>query len=122
MPILDKNDFKVESKGHYILRKAIEKGQQVVQYVEDHKETIAIMTPIVIGAIGVGRGLTRGITRHRHLMAERELKDLRVYDRRLGAYLKLRKPLKNSDWKKITPRVNKGERLVDVLQSMDMLK
>lgn len=122
MPILDKNDFHVESKMHYFMRKALEKGQQVVQYVEEHKEVIIIATPIILGGIGIAKKLAGGVTKMGALHAERDLKDFRVYDRRLGAYLRLRKPLNNGDWKKITPRMKNGERLVDILQSMDMLK
>ena len=52
MPILDTTKFKVESKWHCFKRKAAEKGRAFVQYVGDHKEAIALITPAVVGIIG----------------------------------------------------------------------
>lgn len=122
MPILDKNDFKVESKFHYYMRKGVEKGKQVIEYMEDHKEATAIALTLVLGGIAAVKKLTGGATKMAAIHAERDLKDLRVYDRRLGAYLHLRRPLKNGDWKTINTRIKNGERLADILQKMDMLK
>lgn len=122
MAVFDFDKVKVESTLHYYWRKTCEKGKQVLYFVEDHKEGIALATPVLLGIAGIGSKLIRGISRHRNLAAEKDLKDLHVYDRRIGAYLRLRRPLTNKDWTKITPRMKKGERLADILQSMDMLK
>ena len=122
MPTLDPSKFVVESKAHELWRKTKEKGKQALEYVEQHKETIAMVTPVVLGAFGIGKKILGGAVRQHNLREERELKDYRVYDRRLGAYLRLRRPLKNSDWKKIELRLERGERLVDVLRKLDMLK
>lgn len=122
MPVLDTNDIHVESKWHYFVRKGVEKGKQVLEYMEEHKEVVAIATTLVVGALSVGKKLAGGVAKMSALHAERDLKDFRVYDRRLGAYLRLRRPLNNSDWKLITQKLNTGERLADILQKMDMLK
>lgn len=122
MPILNKSDFKVESKAHEFWRKTVQKGAQAVQYIEEHKEVIIIATPLILAGIGLMKKGIGGVGRFRAMHELRDLKDYRVYDRRLGAYLRLRRPLRNSDWQLITPRMNNGEKLVDILQKMDLLK
>ena len=122
MPILDKNDFKVESKLHYYMRKGAETVKGVCQYIENHKEAATIATILAIGGISAVKKLTGGAAKMRALHAERDLKDLRVYDRRIGAFLHLRRPLNNKDWKRINPRMKNGERLSDILEKMNLLK
>lgn len=54
--------------------------------------------------------------------AELKGKDLRCYDASLGRYWELRRKLTNKDWLEIDRRKAMGERLGDILESLNALK
>lgn len=86
---------------------------------ENHKEEIMIITPAAIGALTMG---IRVIGKHVNLRKEEMIKDLRIYDTSLGHYWELRKKLNNDQWLEIERRRSAGEKLGDILDSMNVLK
>lgn len=121
MAVYNMNDFVVESKWHAFKRKAKEKAMAAVQYAAEHKEDLLIIVPMATAAITGGTKLVKSAVRGHQLRKEENLKKLWVYDRRAGAYIHLKRPLKTSDWQKINTRLNRGERMSDILQKMNML-
>lgn len=89
-----------------------------IEWAKDHpQETVAITGA---GAAIIG-GVSKAIRKHEQVKLTTELKDLYVYDKKLGHYWKLRKPLSNNQWIVIQDRQKSGERLGDILASMKVL-
>lgn len=122
MPILDLNKMKVESKVHELWRKACDGGRRALNYVNENKETVVIAATAVTSVLGAGKWVAKNITQHKRTKEIRDLKELHVYDRSTNAYLRLRRPLRNADWRKINERRQKGEKMADILDKMDLLK
>ena len=89
-------------------------------------ENPTLSIPLAISAIGLlttgVKGICRAVTKYNQTKLVTDLKELYVYDRSLGHYWKLRKPLNNSQWGVINNRVKDGERLGDILLSMKVLE
>ena len=115
------DDLKKEIKRKELKDNLKAKLRDAAEWVSNHKEEIAIATPIVLGLIAEGSKLGKSVIRHNNLVKEQQLKDLYCYDRSLGHYWKLRKPLSNNDWILINQRKANGEALADILSSMKVL-
>lgn len=76
---------------------------------------LTVVTATVIKGVKVANRSAR-------LKQEKDLKELYCYDRSLGHYWKLKRPLKSSDWVKIDARRRNGERLADILSDMKVIK
>ena len=55
-------------------------------------------------------------------MQEKKIKDLKIYDRSMGKYLDLKRPLNQNDMKIVLERRDNGERLSNILMDMNLLK
>lgn len=109
-----KNEKAEELKG-----KACAKLHQASDWIRWHKDEIVAYGPIVItGAATITKVVGRRINLHK----EASLKNLYCYDRSLGHYWRLRRPLSNREWVAIERRRKNGERLADILYSMNVLK
>lgn len=95
-----------------------EKEQEAVTFVEEHKEAIAVLAPVVIG--GCAKLVQLGLKTY-NLGKQEDLKNLYVYDRSLGHYWKLRRELDNSEWVEIEQRRKNGEKLGDILNELNVL-
>ena len=95
---------------------------KTVDYLMGHPE---LMISLGIAAVSGTVALVKGGVRHakvtNKLQLEKTLKELYVYDRSMGHYWKLRKPLSNNEWAIINNRVKSGERLADILLNMGVL-
>ena len=99
--------------------RAAGKIRQFGHFVEDHQETIKIAAPICIALGGAG---FKALNKHVNLKKQADLKDLYVYDNRLGHYWRLRRELSNHEWLEIDKRKRGGEMLSDILAEMRVLK
>ena len=82
------------------------------------KESFAVATVIVGGAVKVLPKLL--IARNN---SERErIKEEYCYDRSLGHYWALKRPLSNAEWREIENRRSNGEKLGDILEQLKVLK
>lgn len=82
-------------------------------------------TLIVTGVCGAVKGVTsfgKSISRNIALHQETKMRDNRIFDRSLGKYLELKRPLKQSDMSKILERKDQGEKLSNILMNMNLLK
>ena len=95
---------------------------KTVDYLMDHPELmISLGIAVVSGTIALVKGGIRNAKVTNKLQLEKSLKELYVYDRSMGHYWKLRKPLSNNEWAIINNRVKSGERLADILLNMGVL-
>lgn len=88
-------------------------------WVMNNSGVIMFLAPPVLGAV---TALVRTTGRQVALKKEQNLKELYCYDRSLGHYWKLKRPLKNADWIQINARRENGESLANILDSMKVLK
>lgn len=99
-----------------------DKLKNTAKWLGDNKETIAVVAPVVIASVSGSTKIVKGISKHVALNKEKQLKERFVYDRSLGKYLELKKPLSNSQLKTILDRKENGEKLGVILQNMNLLK
>jgi putative protein kinase ArgK-like GTPase of G3E family len=85
----------------------------------ENKHTIEILTPVVIGGMTV---MVKAISRHNKLTQEKSLKELFVWDPKLGLYYQLRKAMTNSQRLELERRKEAGESIGQILASMKLLK
>lgn len=99
------------------------KKQEVLNWVDDHRDLVMVLAPVGIGLTTVVVKTTaKVVTTAIQAKAERDTKDLYVYDRSLGHYWRLRRELTNEEWVEIDARKSNGERLGDILDSMKVLE
>lgn len=115
MPVIDLNEVKKETKLHEIWRKAGE-------WVDVHKDEIAVGAAILGPLSALGVKWHHDWSRARKAEQEQFNKERFVYDRSLGMYLKLRRKLTNNDYIIINQRKAGGEKLSDILASMNLLE
>lgn len=99
-----------------------DKLNKTTKWIGDNKETIAVVAPVVIAGVSGSTKIVKGISKHAALNKEKQLKERFIYDRSLGKYLELKKPLNNSQLKTILDRKENGEKLGVILQNMNLLK
>lgn len=88
-------------------------------WYKQNREVILVLGPIVItGATTLIRVVGKNVNLHK----EKDLKTLYCYDRSLGHYWALRRPLTNREWIEIDRRKKNGERLADILSELKVLK
>ena len=121
MKVVTMKDFERESKRREFKENVKRKFSNAVNFVSDHKEEIMILSPIIMAGIAGVTKVSKGMIRNHNLNKEQDMKELYCYDRSLGHYWKLRKPLSNNDWIAINDRKKNGETLADILSSMNVL-
>ena len=108
-----------ETFGEKLKRKATNAGRSVKDWYERNKFEIMIFGPLVIGT---GTTIMKLVGKRINLRKEGELKTLFCYDRSLGHYWELNRPLKNYEWLDVEARRKAGENMGDILRSMRVLK
>ena len=103
-------------------RKVKESFQKTVYWINDNKEFLMIAIPAVVAVTKCGSKVIGSIARNIALNKEQKMKDLYIYDRSLGRYIELRRPLRNQDMKIILDRRENGERLSNILMDMNLMK
>ena len=119
-------DFKKEMKRRERKQK-IEKAKQDFKnkidnlgaFVWQNKELVFFFTPIVVGGVS---SVWKVTTKNNQLKREENLKNLYCYDASMGHYWKLKRELTNSEWVQISNRKANGEKLADILDSLNVLK
>jgi len=92
-----------------------------VSWVVQNPEAAAIIIPLGFATVkGVGKTVDRA-ERKRMLKKEEELKDLYIYDRSIGTYLKMNRKPKQSEYIEIENRKRSGESLTQILRSMRLI-
>ncbi len=99
--------------------KAVEAVRKTKEWWINNTDTIKQVAPIAIPCV---LAVAKATSKHRALAKTERLKTLYCYDHRLGHYWKLKRPLKNRDWLRISNGYKNGEHLGDILASMKVLK
>lgn len=99
--------------------RAKEKFEEAKKWVEENKQLVVVMGPVVAGGI---IELIKISTRRHTVNEERALKERFIYDRAGGHYYELRRQPKQSEWLMIEERKMHGESLGMILQDMRLLK
>lgn len=100
-------------------RRRKERRERFFAWCDDHKE--AVFTGFCAGLGLVTTAVKVGGKMYKQRMEYKD-KDLRCYDPSLGRYWNLKRPLSNSDWLEIDRRKSAGERMGDILDSLNALK
>lgn len=95
------------------------KCKPVLDWIDDNKETLIVLAPII--AIVLGKTIT-AVRVHSNNIADIKMKENYIYDRSLGYSLKLKRRLNGKQLSLIQARKEAGESLVDILASMRVLK
>lgn len=116
-------DFKKESKRREFKEKMKETASRAYNKTKDfcinNKEIVVpIAITLATGAVKLGKLAMKS----KNLNKEERLKEEYCYDRSLGHYWALRRPLSNKEWLEIDSRKRNGERLSDILSEMKVLK
>lgn len=90
-----------------------------LKWCQDNKEIIVVGVPIIVATITAATKLG---SKALGIFKEKHFRDRYFYDRSLGCYLKLRRTLSNHEMVAIERRRQAGERLIDILNDMRVLK
>lgn len=90
-----------------------------VEWCKDHKETIIVFGPVIMGGI---IEICKISAKSHTVSEEKALKDRYIYDRSTGHYYELRRKPKTSEWLMIEQRKQNGESLGWILNDMRLLK
>lgn len=102
-----------------IKRKAKEYYTKTKDWCIDHQEELLVYVPLALAAItSVCKTANKAIDANR----EKKLKDMYIYDRSLGRYIELKRPLNQRDLTNITSRRQNNERLTDILLDMNLVR
>lgn len=119
---IDVVDFEKEARKRERKAKFRNGVNNTINWIENNKEILAIAIPVV-AATGSGTAkIIKCVSKNVALNKEKKLKELFIYDRSLGKYLELKKPLSSSQMKSILERKENGEKLAIILQQMNLLK
>ena len=119
---IDIDDFKKEEKRRERKERFNKKVNITANWIRNNKETLAIVIPVVGVSIKGTAKIIKGISKNVALSQEKQLKEKFIYDRSLGKYLELKKPLTNAQMKSILERKDNGEKLGSILQNMNLLR
>jgi hypothetical protein len=98
------------------------KVNDTTNWIRDNKETLAIAVPVIAAGLSGTTKIIKGISKNVALKQEKELKEKFIYDRSLGKYLELKKPLNSNQLKTVLERKENGEKLSTILNNMNLLK
>jgi hypothetical protein len=95
------------------------RATDVAEFYEDNKLLCWTCIPLLIKG---GFDIWKSVNRHGNLELETKIKELFVYDNKLGHYWELRRKLTNDEWLMVQTRQKAGERIGDILDEMRVLK
>ena len=120
--VIDVKSLEKKVKKERFKRKVKEKVQNTIYWINENKEFLIIVVPAASAILGGGFKVIRSISRNVALAQEKRIKDMRIYDRSMGKYIELKRPLKNADMKTILERRENGEKLSNILMDLKLIK
>lgn len=94
---------------------------EAANWAVENKEVVIALAPVAIGMVKGTKSIVHSVDRKMDIRKEQNLKDLYIYDRSMGRYLKLRKKLSSNEQLEIERRKRNGESLCSILASMKLL-
>ena len=104
------------------LEKAKETGKKAVTVMRENTDVIILVMPVVCTVIGGTTKIATKMIQQHNINKEIDFRQRTIYDRSLGRYIELRKPLTTRQAIIIEERRANGERLTSILDSMGLLK
>lgn len=95
------------------------KTQTAIDWCKQHKETIIVFGPVIMGGI---IEIIKISTKRHTVNEEKALKERYIYDRSTGHYYEMKRKPKTSEWLQIEERKQNGESLGWILNDMRLLK
>ena len=120
--VINSKSFERKAKRERFKRKVKEKIQETIYWINDNKEFLIIVIPAASAVLTGGFKVIKSISRNIALAQEKKIKDMRIYDRSMGKYVELKRPLNNSDMKTILERRENGEKLSNILMDLKLVK
>lgn len=120
--VIDPKDFERRCKRENFKRKVKESIHKTFVWIVDNKEFLVIAIPAIATVVKGTSKIVTKISNNIAIEQEKKIKASRIYDRSLGKYVELKRPLKNSDMKTILERRDDGEKLSNILMDMDLVK
>ena len=114
-------DFDKELKRRKRKEQIVGTWNEFAGFVRDNQDVLVFAVPAAITVIGGGtKVLSKLIANH---TAERDIKfkERTIYDRSLGRYVQLKRPLKAHEALEIERRRQNGERLTNILSDMGLI-
>lgn len=99
----------------------VEKAKAFGAWCNANRDIVIVAVPVIGTFAGAGIKMHTQKQRKRNIEAEKEVKELYVYDNRLGHYWKVKRPLTNRQWRLIEARKNLGEPLGEILEDLKLL-
>lgn len=90
-------------------------------WISQNKEVAIAAIPFAIVGLKTANNAVRAASRKSDLKKEQELKDLYIYDRSIGKYHKLRRPMRTSEMLELDRRRANGESMIRILDDMRLL-
>ena len=111
--------WKIKTTARRVEVKAKEDAIKVKNWCVENPEEALMIGGVIVGAVGyIGKAAIKNV----NLRKAEAVKNLYCYDRSLGHYWELKRKLSNQEWVLIDQRKKNGERLADILASMNVLK
>ena len=98
--------------------KVKQKISEVTAFVKDNK----ILIPFGIAMINGSAKIAKAMIQSHAVNKEIDFKERHIYDRSMGRYVELKRPLSSTQALEIESRKENGERLYVILESMNLLK
>lgn len=117
-PIDADKQFRKEKRKKEFKRKV----NEALYWIKENKEVLIIVIPAAVTVTKWSLRVVNSLSRNIALMQEKKIKDLKIYDRSMGKYLDLKRPLNQNDMKIVLERRDNGEKLSNILIDMDLLK
>lgn len=109
------DEFRREQKKREFKDNFVRKTREIGEVISNNSGLIITLTPIVVG------GLT-AVNRRHNIRKKEYIKNTYCYDTSLGHYWQLKRKLSAKEWLDIDRRKKGGERLSEILNSMNVLK
>lgn len=117
-PIDADKQFRKEKRKKEFKRKV----NETLYWIKENKEVLILVIPAAVTVTKWSLRVVNSVSRNVALVQEKKIKDLKIYDRSMGKYLDLKRPLTQNDMKIILDRRDNGERLSNILMDMNLLK
>lgn len=98
------------------------KINNTLYWIKENKEVLILVIPAAVTVTKWSLRVVNSVSRNVALLQEKRIKDLKIYDRSMGKYLDLKRPLNQNDMKIVLERRDNGERLSNILMDMNLLK
>ena len=122
MKPIDINEYLRMNSIQRTLYHAKRKADETLDWIVKNPEKAAIAVSAVSLVIGGAKNVARFANQQHRLNTEKALKELNIYDRSLGCYHQLTRPLRAAEKVQIQKRRDHGEKMVNILNNMNVLR